>query len=56
MTQDISSLKEEIQSKDQQIVQEESEQKKQADKNKQLENDKEKIKRNIISSEQMIKT
>lgn len=56
MTQNISQLKEEISSKDQAIIQEEDRQKSYKRKNEQLKEDKEKIERNIKSSEEMIKT
>ena len=56
MTQNISQLKEEISSKDQQIILEEDQCKSQKRRNDLLKEDKEKIERNIKSSEEMIKT
>jgi ribosomal protein L29 len=56
MTQEISQLKEEIFSKDQQIIGEEENQKKFKRKNSQLSEDIKKITNNIQNSEKMIKT
>jgi septal ring factor EnvC (AmiA/AmiB activator) len=56
MTQQISHLKEEIVSKDNSIISEEDKQKSYAGQNDTLSTEIDKIKRNIASSEEMIKT
>ena len=56
MTQNIAHLTEEILIKDQQIIHEEGEQKKYNEQNQGLDADIQKIKKNIDSSEEMIKT